>query len=139
MEKIKYCSSLQNRTNRLLIIMDLFLFYRSVARSLKKILFNSVYEFFEDHDLLCVHQSSFRPLDSCKYQLISIVHEIYASFDCILLVYVRGVFLDIYKSFDRVWHGWHIDKIKCIGINGIFLKLILSFLENRSERVVLNG
>ena len=135
MEKVKYCSSLQNRTNRLLIIIHLFLFYRSVARFLKKFYLIQ----YMNHDLLCVHQSSFKPLDSCKYQLISIVHDIYASFDCILLVYVRGVFLDIYKSFDRVWHGWHMYKIKCIGINGIFLKLILSFLENRSERVVLNG
>ena len=29
-----------------------------------------------------VNQSSFRPSDSCEYQLLSIVHDIYVSFDC---------------------------------------------------------
>ena len=28
------------------------------------------------------NQSDFRPSDSCEYQLLSIVHDIYASFDC---------------------------------------------------------
>ena len=49
------------------------------------------------------------------------------------------IFLDISKAFDRVWHDGLIYKVKCIGINDIFLKLISSFLENRFQRVVLNG
>ena len=48
----------------------------------EKILFNSRYGFLEENNLLCEHQSGFRPSDSCEYQLLSIVHEIYASFDC---------------------------------------------------------
>ena len=47
--------------------------------------------------------------------------------------------MDISKAFDRVWHDGLIYKVKCIGINDIFLKLISSFLENRFQRVVLNG
>ena len=43
------------------------------------------------------------------------------------------------KVFDRVWHGRLIDKIKCVEINGMLLKLIKSFLNNRFQRVVLNG
>ena len=35
-------------------------------------------------------------------QLLSIAHEIYKSFDDGRDV--RGVFLDIYKAFDKVWH-----------------------------------
>ena len=31
------------------------------------------------------------------------------------------------------------NKIKCIGVNGILLKLIKSLLENKCQRVVLNG
>ena len=34
-------------------------------------------------------------------QLLSIIHDI-TSFDSYLKV--RGVFLDIYKAFDKVWH-----------------------------------
>ena len=129
--------SIEEEINRLLIIIDPLLFYLSVVRSLKK--FYSIYEFLEENDLLFDHQSGFRPSDSCEYQLLSIVHDIYISFDCIPPLDVRGIFLDICKVFDRVWHDGLIYKVKCIGINGMFLKLITSFLENRFQRVVLNG
>ena len=52
---------------------------------------------------------------------------------------VRGVFLDISKAFDRVWHKGLLHKVKCIRINGNFLKLVESFLINRYRGVVLNG
>ena len=109
------------------------------GKILEKTLFNSVYEFLEEKDLLCEHQSGFRPSDSCKYQLLSIVHDIYASFDCHPPLDVRGIFLDTSKAFDEVWFDGPIYKIKCIGINVMFLKLIISFLENRFQRFVLNG
>ena len=65
------------------------------GKILEKILFNSIYKFLEENDLLCEHQSGFRPSNSCKYQLLSIVHDIYASFDCNPPLDVRGIFLDI--------------------------------------------
>ena len=37
---------------------------------------------------------------------------------------VRGIFLDISKAFDRVWHEGLIYKIKSIGITGMPLKLL---------------
>ena len=52
--------------------------------------------------MLSVHQSGFRPGDSCVHQLISIVHEIYSAFDANPSLEVRGVFLDISKAFDSV-------------------------------------
>ena len=55
--------------------------------------------------MLPVLQSGFRPGDSCVHQLISIVHEIYNAFDANPSLKVRGVFLDISKTFDRVWHN----------------------------------
>ena len=52
---------------------------------------------------------------------------------------MRGVFLDISKAFDRVWHKGLLYKLKCMSIDGNFLKLVKSFLSNRYQRVVLNG
>ena len=80
-----------------------------------------------------------KPSDSCEYQFISIVHDIYASFDCNPLGDVRGVFLDISKAFDRVWHEGFIYKIKCISVTSLPLELIQSFLSHRFQGVVLNG
>ena len=89
--------------------------------------------------LLCPNQSGFSPSDSCEYQLFSILHEIYKSFDCNPPKDVRGIFLDLSKAFDRVWHDGLIYKINRIGITGNSLNLIESFLSNRFQQVVLNG
>lgn len=42
-----------------------------------------------------------------------------------------GVFLDIAKAFDRVWHERLIFKLIRLEIPSIIIKLIRSFLENR--------
>ena len=88
---------------------------------------------------LSVHQSGFGPGDSCVHQFTSIVHDIYNAFDANPSLEVRGVFLDISKAFDRVWHKGLLHKRKCMGIDGNFLKLVKSFLSNRYQCVVLNG
>ena len=48
----------------------------------KKLLFNSIFQFLDNNNLLNSNQSGFRISDSCEYQLLSIVHDTYASFDC---------------------------------------------------------
>ena len=55
---------------------------------------------------------------------------------------VRGVFLDIFldiEAFDRVWHDGIILKLKAYGVEGELLSLLKSYLQNREQRVVLNG
>ena len=106
---------------------------------LERLIFNSLFEFLHENNLLNENQSGFRPSDSCEYQLLSIVHDIYASFDCNPLCDVRGVFLDILKAFDRMWHEGLIYKIKSIGITGLPLELIQRFLSHRIQIVVLKG
>ena len=43
------------------------------------------------------------------------------------------------KESDKVWHEGLIYKMKCFGINDMLLKLLQNFLENRLQRVLLNG
>ena len=47
-------------------------------------------------------QSGFTPGYTCVNQLIAFTHEIYKLLDEGLEV--RGVFLDISKAFEKVWH-----------------------------------
>ena len=68
---------------------------------------------------------------------MAITHEIYKSFDN--RYEVRGVLLDISKASDKVWHKGLIYKLKQNGISGKLLNLIIDFLSNRKQRVVLNG
>ena len=51
---------------------------------------------------------------------------------------VKGVFLDISKAFDKVWHDRLIYKLKKNGIKDKLLCLLIDFLKNRQQRVVLN-
>ena len=89
---------------------------------------------FEDYN-----QSGFRSSYSYEYQLLSAVHDIYASFDCCLSLEVRGIFLDISKVFDQVWHEGLIYKLQSLRISGLPLKCIENFLSNRFQRILLNG
>ena len=69
--------------------------------------------------------------------ILSIVHEIYNSFD--ESYEVRGVFLDISKASDKVWHEGLIFKLKQIRVSGNLITLIKDFLSDQKQRVVSNG
>ena len=84
-------------------------------------------------------QPGFIPGDSCVAQLLPITHEIYKSFYCNPPGEMRGIFIDISKVFDKVWHEGLIFKLKTYGIDGDLLKLLVNYLEDRKQRVVLNG
>ena len=99
-----------------------------------------MFGFFIENDLnismkTSQHQSDFKPGDSCINQLLLITHQIYQSFD--EGFDVRSVFLDISKTFDKVWH--YGLNFKLNGMSGNLLNLLSSFLRNRKQRVVLNG
>ena len=76
-------------------------------------------------------------LDSSINQLLSIIHDIYKSFDC--GYEVRGVFLDISKAFDKVWHDGIIFKLEQNSIFGKLHKLLHDFLVNRKQKEALDG
>ena len=110
-----------------------------MVKYLKKLIYNSLFEHLKVNDLLVKCQAGFLPGDSCISQLLCISHEIYKSFDCNPSLETRGVFLDISKAFDRVWHKGLLFKLRSNGIDGPLLNLIENYLHNREQRVVLNG
>ena len=103
----------------------------------ERLIYNSLFEFFIANELISSNQSGFKPGDSCINQLLSITHKIYKSFDD--GYEVRGVFLDISKAFDKVWHNGLICKLKQNGVSGNLLNLIIDFLDARKQRVALDG
>ena len=56
----------------------------------QRLIYNEVYTYLIDNNLISSHQSSFKVGDFCINQLLSITHEIYKSFD--EGFEVRGVF-----------------------------------------------
>ena len=82
--------------------------YRSISllpicgKILEKIVFDQVYAFFNNTNLISNNQAGFRPGDSTIYQLLSITSSIYDAFEN--YNETRAVLLDISKAFDKVWH-----------------------------------
>ena len=62
------------------------------GKILEKLLFNSIMDFLEGNNLLNSNQSGFRLNDSCESPLLSIVHNIYSSFDHYPSLEVRYIF-----------------------------------------------
>ena len=59
-----------------------------------------------------------------------IFNEIQTAFDENPTIDVRGVFLDISKAFDKVWHDGIIFKLKAYGGEGELLSLLKNYFEN---------
>ena len=64
-------------------------------------------------------------------------HDIYQSFDNDFEV--TGVFLELTKAFDKVWHKGLTYKLNQNGVVGNLLNTLADFLKYRKQRVVLNG
>ena len=105
----------------------------------ERVIYNSLFNYFQSNRLFTPSQSGLLPGDSCIAQLLSIIHEIQTVFDENPTVDVRGVFLDLSKAFDKVWHDGIIFKLKAYGVEGKLLSLLKNYLENQEQRVVLNG
>ena len=91
------------------------------------LIYNEIFTFFTDNNLILPNQSGFRPGYSCINQLIALMTE------------MRGVFFDTSKAFDKVWHEGLVHKLSLNGISGNLSKLLRDFLYCRKQRAVLNG
>ena len=75
------------------------------------ILYNDMYEFFAENNLISPNQSGFKPGDSCINQLLSSIHD----------------------------HQGLLHKLKQNGILGKMVDIITDFSNFRKQRVFLNG
>ena len=103
----------------------------------QKIIFNRIYNFLLEEELLNPNQSGFRPSDYCVSQLLAIIHEIFEAFDCNPPLEFRSVFLDISKACDKVWHEYLLYKLKSMGTSEEFYNVLENYLSGRFQRVVL--
>ena len=86
------------------------------------LLYDTMFDFFSKNNLLSPNLSGFRLGDSCINQLLSVNHEILSAFDMGLKV--CGIFLNISKAFDKVWHDGLIFKLRQNGICGEMINIL---------------
>ena len=96
---------------------------------LEYVIYNTMFTYFIENNLIFKIQSGFKRGDSCVNQLLAITHQIFSSFD--YNCEVRGVLLDIPKAFNKVWHEGIIYKLKRNGISRNLLSVLTDFLRNR--------
>ena len=102
------------------------------GKILKGLIYNKIFEFFTENELISHNQSGFKPGDSCMSQLLCITHNIYQSLDDTLET--RAVFLDISKAFDKVRCKGLLFKLKQNGISSNLLNVITDFLYQRKHK-----
>ena len=128
---------LKKETNKTSKIIAQSLFFQSVVTFSNVSYAINMLKYFLGNNLITPKQSGFRSGNFCINHLLSITHDICTSFDNGLAV--RGVFLDILKAFDKVWLDGLISKLKQNEIKDKLLCLLIDFLKNSQQRVVLSG
>lgn len=104
---------------------------------MEKLIFDRMFEYFKSNFLISIFQSGFVPGHSTTTHLV----EIYHSF-CQAVSdgkEIRVVFCDVSRAFDRVWHKGLLFKLEKCGISGSLLAWLRNYLQDRYQRVVLNG
>ena len=109
----------------------------SVGKVFEKAIFKHVFNFFRDNMVLSESQSGFIPGDSAVNQLVFLYHQFCQAVD--LQKDVRVIFCDITKAFDRVYHPGLLYKLQRSGINGPLLQWFGDYLEERKQKVVVQG
>ena len=107
------------------------------AKVFEKLLYKYLLDFFDANHLFYRHQFGFREKHSTQQAIISLVEKITAAWESGDIAI--GVFLDLKKAFDTVPHDILLKKLYAYGIRGPALKLLKSYLSDRTQYVIYDG
>ncbi len=107
------------------------------CKLMEHIIHSSIMDHFDHHNILTDNQHGFRARRSCESQLIVTCHAIAKAIASGKQVDI--ILLDFSKAFDKVPHRRLIHKLKYYGVRGQTAEWIQSFLQNRNQRVLLDG
>lgn len=102
-----------------------------ISKIFEKVIYNSLYTYFEKYNLFCSEQKGFRKncgTNMALYDLLSTVMSCVDNKNP-----VCAIFTDMSKAFDYVDHTLLINKLHAYGIRGNVLELLKSYLSNRYQ------
>ena len=108
-----------------------------VGKTFERIIFKHVYNHLISNSLIYQYQSGFLPGYSTVHHLIELIHH-----TCLALEKYEincQIVCDIFKAFDRVWHRGLLHKLKNYGINENLLMWFEDYLNDRNQKVLING
>ena len=104
---------------------------------LEHIFVSHIMKHLDKYQLLSDCQHGFRARRSCETQLITMYHDLAQALDS--NIQTDMIVLDFSKAFDRVPHQRLLKKIHHYGVQGNTHKWITSFLQDRTQQVVVDG
>ena len=103
-----------------------------VCKLLEKIIRKRIMSYMVENSLLSEHQHGFCEKKSCLTNLLESLEYITGCID--EGIAVDELFMDFRKAFDKVSHEQLLYKLDKMGVKGILLRWIESFLQNRKQR-----
>ena len=100
----------------------------------ERIIRNRLYSYLENLKLIINQQSGFRNRRGTADNLIFLTQKISESFN--RSNKVCGIFFDISKAFDKVWHLGLIYKLINLGVPKYIIKFVIDFLNNRFLKLI---
>lgn len=110
----------------------------NIDKVFEKIMIDQLSSYLENHNIIFCRQYGFRKGYGTEAAVVSVVNEICNGLDKGFSG-VAGVFFDLSKAFDLVDHSILIKKLEFFGIQGSTIKLIESYLHNRSQYVKIGN
>ena len=107
------------------------------CKIMEHIIFHSIMDHLNIHNIINPNQHGFRPGFSCNTQLMLLVDDILKAMDNHLQVDL--VLLDFSKAFDTVAHKKLLHKLSHYGIQSNIHKWITTWLTSRTQRVLVEG
>jgi len=107
------------------------------CKILEHIVHSNIMDHLDKNKILTNAQHGFRKKRSCESQLIVTIHEIASTLEKGSQVDI--ILLDFAKAFDKVPHQRLLHKLEYYGVNAKTKNWIKSFLQNRQQRVIIEG
>ncbi|GBM41653.1 RNA-directed DNA polymerase from mobile element jockey [Araneus ventricosus] len=108
----------------------------NIGKIFEKIILSRLKEECLDLSIIPNEQYGFRADHGCTHQLLRVANTVTQGFNH--KFYTGGVFLDVRKAFDRMWHNGLIYKLIKFKIPNYLIDILINYLRNRTFRVKLN-
>ena len=109
----------------------------SILPAISKAMENILYDYLSNSGILSKYQFGFRRHHSTSTALLDSTKQWYSNMDKRLINIVA--FLDLNKAFDTIDHDILIKKLHMYGVEQCSLKMLESYLSNRSQTCFING
>jgi hypothetical protein len=109
----------------------------AISKVFEKVIHNQLQKYLSDNNLLYPAQYGFRPKHSTELAALHLLDMLSSDLDANKIPI--NIYLDLSKAFDTINHKILLSKLNYYGITGTALKLLESYLTNRTQFVSFDG